>query len=185
MLSPCRWHYSHTKSYVPRPVQPTPFSVPVPGLRCPVSVSNPIPDQSQFTHPAGPATNCQYLYLTGLRDETDRHTHTPAITPTIASHSSKQASKQASGQGLYLPSNQTRSTIFKPTRTTYRNIAGNGKWSQRKRDNSPSSLRAQRLARSLVLFPNSIYMLSFFCFGCRQGHPYTPLRQETATLKCA
>lgn len=154
VLSPCRWHYSHSKSYVPRPTpahsSPSPRSQ-VPRLRSQTSPNSP--------HPAGPATNCQYLYLTGQRDKTDRHTQVQVT--------------QASGQGLYLPNNHTRPTTFKPSGTTQRNIVWKRKVDAKKDRHQPVLVADPRGPVYCAALGYSFFLFSL-CSGCRQGHPYIP-----------
>ena len=86
-----------------------PSAVPVPGLRSPVSNPSPVPIQP---HPAGPATNCQYLYHQPKRQDghtsRDAHTHTHTHTQARPHSGTQLQVTQASGQSLYLPNSQTR-----------------------------------------------------------------------------
>lgn len=91
MLSPCRWHYSHTKSYVPRPLQ---SSSPVQSQsQSPVSgPPSPIPDQSQST-PSCRASNELPISLSPAKGtrRTDTRTEAPALTHATASHPGKRS----------------------------------------------------------------------------------------------
>lgn len=85
MLSPCRWHYSHTKSYVP-----------VRGPSWPRLQSQTSPNPPR---PAGPATNCPIS--PSPANETRRTDTRPRAPPGARTHSRTQLQvTQASGQAL-------------------------------------------------------------------------------------
>lgn len=149
VLSPCRWHYSHSKSYVPRPTpahsSPSPRSQ-VPRLRSQTSPNPP--------HPAGPATTCQYLYLTGRGDKTDRLTQARARTHARNCKSPKQAVKAF----IYPATTPGQPLSSLPGRHSG-TLSGSGKSTQRKTDTSPSSLRTRR---GLVYCAALAYSFFFF-----------------------
>lgn len=90
MLSPCRWHYSHTKSYVP--VRGPSW----PRLQSQTSPNPPPSSRASNELPISPSPD--------QRDKTDRHTSARAprsphsLTHAIASHPSKRSRALSSQQ---------------------------------------------------------------------------------------
>lgn len=185
--------------------QSTPVPCPSPPVCSPAVFQQSQPSQSQSTpscRARAPATSCQYLLSPASQrdkrrtdEQTDRHTYTSARTHARNCKSPWQAVKAC----LYLPNYQTsQPNSSRPGRLTGPLLEAESRCKERQTDRQTTArprCRSEHLSIAqllpaplffFILFRKSTYMLPlFFCFGCRQGHPYIPLRQSTTTLTSA